>query len=87
MRFAKFFPATQDREFFLLGYPLRLSPEEAKLLRRIKKNRTLGIRIGTKASANALAVRVCGINKKAMRVSGRKLIVFIDGAYRLNPYL
>lgn len=87
LRFYKFLSTKQEKEFFLLGYPLRLSPEEAALLRYIQKRRTLGVRITPNVSKNALAVRVCSINKKAMRVSGRKLIVFIDGAYRLNPYL
>ena len=86
MRFTKLL-LIKDQEFLLLGYPLHLSPDEAELVRALKKHRTLCVPHGAKLSENALAVRICRINKKAMRISGRKLIVFTDGAYRLNPYL
>ncbi len=86
MRFPKLLP-TEMQEFLLLGYPLRLSPDEAEIVRALQKHRTLRSHRGANSSQNTLAVRVCRINKKAMRISGRKLIVFTDGAYRLNPYL
>ena len=87
MRISKLRQTACEREFLLLGYPLCLSPEEATLVHLLKKKRTRGIVSLPNTSANALAVRVYSINQKALRISGRKLIVFSDGAYRLNPYL
>ena len=87
MRIPMLVSTEQEQEFLLFGYPLHLSPDEATLVHLLRKKRTRGIFSLPNLSANALAVRVCSINKKAMRVSGRKLIVFSDGAYHLNPYL
>ena len=87
MRISKFVATENKQEFLLLGYPLHLSPDEAELVHTLKKKRTLGVRSFENLSPNALAVRVCSINKKAKRVGGRRLIIFEDGAYRLNPYL
>ena len=87
MYFTKLTSTEREQDFLLLGYPLHLSPDEATLVHAIQAMPSGGIRSLPNLSANALAVRVYSINQKAARISGRKLIVFSDGAYRLNPYL
>ena len=86
MRISKLVATEHKQEFLLLGYPLHLSPDEAELLHLLQKKRSLGVSTLANVSKNALAVRVCSINKKAIRIGGRRLIIFEDGAYRLNPY-
>ncbi|MBQ3000014.1 MAG: hypothetical protein IJD64_06095 [Clostridia bacterium] len=87
MRYPKLVATENKQEFLLLGYPLHLSPDEAELVHTLQGKRSLASKSIPNTSANALAVRVCSINKKAIRVSGRRLIIFENGAYRLNPYL
>ncbi|MBO5938181.1 MAG: hypothetical protein J6Q82_01605 [Clostridia bacterium] len=80
-------PTERELCFLLLGYPLFLSRTEATLLRYLITNKTISTKHLTGRSANTLAAKICGINKKAHRISGRRLILFSDGAYRFNPYL
>lgn len=87
MRYSNLAATENKQEFLLLGYPLHLSPDEAELVHLLQRKRTLGVTRIPNTSANSLAVRVYSINQKAKRVSDRRLIIFEDGAYRLNPYL
>ncbi len=80
-------PTESERCFLLLGYPLFLSVSEAELLHRLIERQVIPTEPLSARSANTLAAKICAINKKAHRVSGRRLILFSDGAYRLNPYL
>lgn len=74
-----------ERDFLFLGYPLRLSATEAKLLHRLLEEGKI-LREECEETKNSLSVRICAINKKAYRISGRRLIIFDEGEYRLNPY-
>ncbi len=78
-----------DPSFRLLGYPLSLSPKERKILSLILQEEPLSgaelcQRLSLSVSRAALSVYICAINKKAAAISGRRLIVFTDGAYRLS---
>ena len=66
---------------------MRLSVGEARLLCRLMKKGTCSSVGLDKAAKHAVAVLVYTVNKKAFRISGRRLILFCDGGYRLNPYL
>ena len=75
-----------EREFILLGYRMRLSRSEASLLCRLTEGTVDTDGLGLKMRRTTAAF-VCSVNKKAFRISGRRLILFRDGGYRLNPYL
>ena len=77
---------------FLLGYELKLSPTEASLLRAIAEGGksdvdTLALLLNDGVSRTNIAVHVNGINKKAARISERRLVVHKDGRYVINPYM
>lgn len=79
--------------FLLLGYPLLLSPAEFRLLSSVI-NSDLNARTSatlsalTKIPASQIAVLVTRINRKAIVISGRKLILGKSHhGYQLNPYL
>ena len=79
------------REVLLLGYPLSLSETEYGILRSICREHPSSLSIESLAdehglSANGVAVHICTLNKKAARISGRRLVVF-DGGYRLNEFM
>ena len=81
-----------DREaekFSLVGYPLSLSPVEHRLLLAILENGARSFdelsRLGRQPlSRSGISVHVHAINRKAAEISGRRLVEFRDGAYRLN---
>lgn len=74
-----------DTTACLLGYPLRLTKNEHNILLLLLSDRKrifsseeilcLIFPFSSKTSKNQLAVHVCNINKKAMAISGRRLIV------------
>ena len=75
----------------LLGYPLSLSETEYGILCSLCREHPSPLSIDSLAtehslSANGVAVHICTLNKKAARISGRRLIVF-DGGYRLNKFM
>ena len=79
-------------QIFLLGYELKLSPTEEKLLRAIAEGGksdidTLSHLLKDGASRGNIAVHVNGINKKASAISGRKLVIHRNSRYILNPYM
>lgn len=74
----------------LLGYELKLSRSEYVLLRILARNYPDFIDDGllqnyfSKMSFNCLKVHICGINQKADRITGRRLVIRKDGRYCIN---
>ena len=88
---------SNDRIALLLGYPLRLTPNEHKILLILSNERdrtfsyeellALAFPFKTSITKNQLAVHVCNINKKASEISGRQLIQNPHkNGYCFNPY-
>ena len=78
--------------FTLLGYPLSLSRTEHRLLLAVltageRSPEQLAAVLGRQLSRGAIAAHVCGINKKAAAISGRRLLEYRGGAYRLFHYM
>ena len=81
-----------DNEVYLIGYKLKLSPTERMLLCTITENQSASIEellplLSDGVSRGNIAVHINSINKKAYNISGRKLILFEDGKYVINPYM
>ena len=74
----------------LLGYPLRLTPTEAKLLTLITERGEASVELlctllSEGVSRQNVAVHISAINRKAERISGRKLVCFKNNLYGINP--
>ena len=76
------FRVNEDSSMFLLGYTIRLTPMEHKVICLLYQNQD-GISTQQMASLlfsdkdiskRNIAVHICNINKKAKRISGRVLI-------------
>ncbi len=84
---------TVDRnETFLLGYRLKLSSTEQKLLYEIAQGGRSGVEdllplLNAGVGRGNVAVHINSINKKAENISGRKLIIHEDSQYKLNPFM
>ena len=87
-----------DTEAWLLGYPLRLTKSEHKILLLLSSEPErsfsadcilrIAFPFSFDLSKNQLAVHICNINKKARRITGRKLITNPHKiGYMLNPHL
>ena len=80
-----------DNGIFLLGFPLKLSPTEQKLLMAIcERDATieeLSTLLCEGVSRQNVAVHINSINRKAELISGRKLVIFTNECYTLNPYM
>ena len=81
-----------DNEVYLIGYKLKLSPTERTLLYEIANGGGASIEellplLSDGVSRGNIAVHINSINKKAENISGRKLILFDNGKYILNPYM
>ena len=81
-----------DNEVYLIGYKLKLSPTERAILESIAKSGSASIEdllplLSDGVSRGNIAVHINSINKKAENISGRKLILFDNGKYILNPYM
>ena len=79
-------------KIFLLGYELKISPSEEKLLRAIAEGGksdidTLSALLRDGVSRGNVAVHINGINKKAALISGRKLVIHRNSRYIINPYM
>ena len=79
----------QPNVFYLLGYPLKLSPIESAIVSKLLSEHSLSIDelcvLPTKTlSKQCLAVHVHAINQKAEQISGRRLILFLADCYRLS---
>ena len=80
-----------DSGIFLLGFPLKLSPTEQKLLVAIcERDATieeLSTLLCEGVSRQNVAVHINSINRKAELISGRRLVIFTNECYTLNPYM
>ena len=80
-----------DNGIFLLGFPLKLSPTEQKLLVSIcERDATieeLSTLLCEGVSRQNVAVHINSINRKAELISGRRLVIFTNECYTLNPYM
>ncbi|MBQ2308291.1 MAG: hypothetical protein II373_01815 [Clostridia bacterium] len=80
-----------DNGIFLLGFPLKLSPTEQKLLMAIcERDATieeLSTLLCEGVSRQNVAVHINSINRKAELISGRRLVIFTNECYTLNPYM
>lgn len=73
----------------LLGFPLHLTPTEHRLILEIATRKRAEPDLLQKllfegVSRSNLAVHISSINRKAERISSRKLIVFEKNAYSIN---
>ena len=76
----------------LLGYPLKLTPTEHTLLYAILQCGKANIdflcsMLNDGVSRSNVAVHVNAINRKAYRLSGRKLVIFRKKAYEINEFM
>ncbi|MBQ5633564.1 MAG: hypothetical protein IIV11_01615 [Clostridia bacterium] len=80
-----------DNGIFLLGFPLKLSPTEQKLLEAICESdmtiEKLSTLLSEGVSRQNVAVHINSINRKAELISGRRLVIFTNECYTLNPYM
>ena len=80
---------TKD-EAYLIGYKLKLSPTERAILFEIADKGNASIEellplLSDGVSRGNIAVHINSINKKADAVSGRRLVLFENDKYILNP--
>lgn len=78
--------------FFLMGYPLKLSPTEHELLLLILKHDGLGMdelirQASHPLSRSSIPVHIHAINRKAKYISDRKLLEFRNNAYRFPIWI
>ena len=86
-----FLNITND-EVYLIGYRLKLSPTERAILYEIADKGSASIDellplLSSGVSRGNIAVHINSINKKADGVSGRRLVLFENDKYILNPYM
>lgn len=86
-----FLNITND-EVYLIGYKLKLSPTERAILYEIAQSNGASIDellplLSSGVSRGNIAVHINAINKKANAVSGRRLVLFENDKYILNPYM
>lgn len=79
-------------EAFLLGYRLKLSKTEQRLLYEIAKGGKCGVDdlvtlLPDGVSRGNIAVHINAINKKAAAISGRKLVIHEEKNYKINPFM
>ena len=79
-------------EVYLIGYRLKLSPTERAILYEIADKGSASIDellplLSSGVSRGNIAVHINSINKKADSVSGRRLVLFENDKYILNPYM
>lgn len=79
-------------KIFLLGYELKLSPTEEKLLRTIADGGksdidSLALLLTSGVSRTNISVHISSINKKAEKISKRKLVIYKNSRYTVNPYM
>ena len=87
-----------NRSAALLGYPLKLTPNEYRILILLLSDPSrpfstddisrFAFSLDQNASKNQIAVHICNINKKASLISGRALIINPNrSGYLINPCL
>jgi DNA-binding MarR family transcriptional regulator len=86
------FLVIEETEIRLLGFPLKLTPSEKRLLIAIAEHGSISIEelmplLNAGVSRGNVAVHINAINRKSERISQRKLIVFHANAYKINPFM
>lgn len=86
------FLSVTEKEAHLIGYKLKLSPTERLLLSKIAESKSASIDellalLSSGISRGNIAVHINSVNKKADAISGRRLILFENDRYILNPYM
>lgn len=86
------FLSITEKEIYLLGVRLELSPTEHKLLYEIAKGGKSGVDdllpcLTAGVNRGNVAVHINSINQKAARISSRKLVVYEDKRYMINPFM
>ena len=79
-------------EAYLIGYKLKLTPTEHSILFEIADKKGASIDellnlLSEGVSRGNIAVHINSINKKADSISGRRLVLFENNKYILNPYM
>lgn len=84
----------ETREVYYLGYRLVLTKSEicilCAMLKReegIDKSDFGDVASVRRGSDGAMKTHVCNINKKAVSIGGRKLILCDGGRYRINEFM
>lgn len=77
-------------EAYLIGYKLKLSPTERAILFEIANKKSASIEellpiLSDGVSRGNIAVHINSINKKADSISGRRLVLFENDKYIINP--
>lgn len=83
------FLCIEEKDAYLIGYELKLSPAERNFILEItsKNGATIDELLSLlpkDVSRGNVAVRINSINKKAFSISGRKLILFENDKYIIN---
>ena len=81
-----------EKESFLLGFPLKLTPSERRILLAIAQTGSASANdlirlLPANVSRGNITVHISSINKKAHWISGRKLILFSDRHYKINEFM
>ncbi len=81
----------ESGEAVLIGYPLKLSKLERMIVELLIRSYPEPLSVERLCdevcvSRDSLAVHICTINKKAARISERRLILFSNG-YCLNEFM
>lgn len=82
-----------EGEAYLLGYPMRLTPTELRVLCELVTDSeiatdTLLERCGlAELSPGNLSVHICAINRKAETIGKRKLILHKGSNYYINEFM
>lgn len=84
------FLSIDGKDAYLIGYKLKISPSERAFLYEIatKNGATIDELLSllpSGVSRGNVAVRINAINKKSTALSGRKLILFENDKYIINP--
>lgn len=86
------FLSLDDETTYLLGFRLKLSRTEQKLLWAIAQGGkcdvdSLVTLLPEGVKRGNVAVHINSINKKAECISDRKLVLFENGKYKINPFM
>ena len=83
------FLVIEEQDIFLLGFPLKLTPTERKILIAIANSEVISSDelislLPPNVSRGNITVHISSINKKALAIGGRKLILFGEKHYKIN---
>ena len=86
------FLTIKETGVFLLGFPLKLTPTEKRFLIKIAEDEAISADgllalLPHHVSRGNITVHINSINKKAYAISGRKLVVYQNRHYKINPYM